>query len=100
MPRSSVRLNRAEGQTPTTTTISNSSTEIVGKNDNRKWCLVTNNGLRDVFIAIGKTAEVDKGAVLKRNGGSMLMDASFLSTEVLNGITSAGTSTVLVIEGI
>ncbi len=92
-------VNTGAGQTPATVSVTNSSTEIVAANPNRKWCLVTNVGNKDVYGAMGQTAEVGKGFLLARNGGSMLVDSTLHSVEALNGITSAGTSNVIIQEG-
>ncbi len=99
MPRSSKLLNVGAGAAPTTTTVTNSSTEILAANSDRKWCLVTNIGGRDVYVAIGQTAILNRGALLKKQGGSFLMDRDFMSFETLNGITASGSSAVIVLEG-
>ena len=87
------------GQTPETTSVSNSSTEIVAANTNRRWCLLTNIGSNDVYGAIGQTAILNRGFLLAANGGSITLGADICSTQAINGITSTGTSNVIFQEG-
>ena len=85
---------------PGAVTVTNSSTEILAANTNRKWCFITNVGNRDAYFAIGKTAEINKGIFLSKSGGSILMDGTVLSVEALNGITVSGTTAVIYQEAI
>lgn len=93
------RANIGAGQTPNSVSVSNSSTQIIAANASRKWCFLTNIGNKDVFVAVGQTALVNKGFLLGKNGGGVLMDASAISLEALNGITSAGASVIMFQEG-
>ena len=92
-------LNTGSGQTPGNKSVSNSHTEIIASNSDRKWCYLTNIGKKDVWLAIGKTALTNKGLLLGKNGGSMVFDGSILSTEAINGITGTGSSIVIFQEG-
>lgn len=93
------KANFGSGASPGTTTVSNSSTEIVAANVSRRWCILTNVGNKDVYLAAGQTAEVDKGAILHANGGSIVFGVNFDTTQALNGITKASTSAVIFLEG-
>ena len=86
---------RTKGAAPGSTVVTTSSTEIVPFNDKRSWCYVTNIGVHDIFLAIGQTAELNKGMFLGKLGGSMLMDINTLCNQALNGITINGTTTVI-----
>ena len=92
--------NVGAGQIPTNVSVTNSSTEIIDANAARKWCIITNIGNQDVFLAAGQTALVDKGALLGKRGGAIVLDASNMSTEAINGIVSSGTATVMILEGL
>lgn len=89
----------SSGQTPGTTSVTDSSTEIVATNTSRRWCFLTNIGSQDVYVAIGQTAILNRGILLAANGGSLAMGADTMSTEAINGITSTGTSNVIFQEG-
>ncbi len=93
------KVNFGVGQVPNSVSVGNTSTEIVAANTSRKWCVITNIGNRDIFVAIGQTALINKGIFLGRNGGSLLMDAGIMSIESVNGITTSGTSDVIFQEG-
>ena len=93
------KVNYGLGQVPTSTTVSSTSTQIVAAAPLRKWCIVTNIGKKDIFAAVGQTALLNKGILIGRDGGSMLMDASVMSTQELNGITEEGTTTIAIQEG-
>lgn len=92
--------NIGAGQIPSNVSVTTSSTEIIDANTKRKWCVLTNIGNQDVFIAAGQTALVDKGALLGKRGGSIILDASNMTTEAINGIVSGGSSTVMILEGL
>lgn len=93
------KINFGAGQTPDNVTITNSSTQILAANTSRKWCIMTNTGNRDIFVAMGQTALVNKGILIGRNGGSLTLTASALSTEAINGITTGGSSSMTYQEG-
>lgn len=94
------KINYGTGQTPTSVSVTTSSTELLAANTNRKWCVLTNVGNKDVFLAIDATALVNKGILLGKGGGSIQMGADIMSTGALNGITASGTASVLIQEGI
>ena len=93
-----VETNTGKGKPPSTATATTTSSTLLAADSNRKWCVLTNVGNKDVFLAFGQTAEVDKGAVLLGNGGSLVLGDEFHTTEDINGITAAATSTVLFSE--
>ncbi len=93
------KVNYGTGQTPTSVSVTTSTTEISAANTARKWIMITNVGNRDVFIACDVDALVDKGILLGKGGGSIAMGAEFCTLGAIDGITSAGSSTVLVQEG-
>lgn len=92
--------NVGAGQVPSNVSVTNSSTEILDANTTRKWAIITNIGNSDVFLAVGQTALVDKGALLGKRGGALALDASNMATEAINGITDGGSSTVMILEGL
>ena len=93
-------LNTGAGQAvPAAVSVTTSSTEILAANTARKWCFLTNIGNKDVWIAIGQTAVGSRGLLLRKQGGSLALTAQLMSTEAINGITSAGTGSMIVQEG-
>lgn len=92
-------LNYGDGQTPDNVSVTTSSTEIAAASESRKWIILSNIGNKDVFIAIGQPALVDKGILLHRDAGQLLFSAELLSDQAINGITSSGSSTVAFQEG-
>ena len=88
-------INKAPGAVPDTATVAVTSTEIVPANANRQWVFITNVGAEDVFIAIGQTALLNKGMVLRSPNGSIVLDATSCPTGAVNGIVGANTSAVI-----
>ncbi len=93
------KINFITGQTPGSTSVSNSNTEILAANTARRWCVLTNIGNKDVWVAMGQTALVNKGMLLGRSGGSVVMGNDFMCVDAVNGITSSGSSTIAFQEG-
>ena len=91
--------NFGAGQIPTSVSVTSSSTEIVASNTARKWLVLTNIGNRDVYVAVGQTALSQKGALLGKGGGSISLGVDMITTEAINGITSAGAAVVMILEG-
>ncbi len=91
--------NFGAGKIPTSVNVTNSSTEIVASNTARKWLVLTNIGNRDVYMAVGQTALDKKGALLGKGGGSIALGVDMITTEAINGITSAGSADVMILEG-
>ena len=93
------KVNYGVGQTPTSVSVANSSTEMSAANTLRKWILITNIGNRDIWMSCDATALVDKGIFLGKNGGSVKMGADQCTLGAVNGITGSGSSSVAVQEG-
>jgi len=83
-------LNRGVGQTPGTTTVTDSSTQIVASNRARSSVFLINTDVDDVWVAVDATAILDTGILLSRNGGGALLDGTALSTGPINGIVASG----------
>ncbi len=92
--------NAGTGNAPSAVTVTTTSGALLAANTNRRWVLLTNVGVKDVFLAFGSdAAEIDKGGVLTGSGGSVLLGANFMCLESINGIVKNSTSTVLILEG-
>ncbi len=80
------------GQTPVGVNVTTSSTQILAANADRKVAIIVNNSDEVVWLAIGKTAVVNKGIRLNARGGSFILSkyGPVFSTEAINGI-HAGT---------
>ncbi len=89
-----------DAQAPTSALVTSVSSIIVNANDDRKWCLLTNTGMKDVFLAAGQDAEIDKGFMVPGGGGSLIIGGDFFTLESINGITKAASSLVIVQEAI
>lgn len=83
-------LNTGVGQTPVTTTVTDSSTEIAPANVNRSSIFLLNKGKQDVWVACDATAVLGDGMLLARNGGSMLVDETAHTAGAINGICDTG----------
>ena len=92
--------NWGAGQTPATTTVTTSTTEIVPKNRSRKFLILTNIGTGDCYISFGEDAILSRGILLGASGGSLVMDDDGISSEAVNGIVASGTSAVIYQEAI
>ena len=92
-------VNFFKGDSPGNVTITNVSTQIVPFNKKRKVLLLSNQGSRDVFVSIGSAAEVDKGLFMEKNGGTLKFDQLSMTNDAVFGITTAGSSVVLIQEG-
>ena len=91
--------NIGKGQVPTNVTVTTSSTEILPASTARKWCIFTNIGNKDVYLASGQTALVEKGVLLGKSGGAIALGAATMTTEAINGITKSGEAIVMILEG-
>jgi len=92
-------INLGVGQTPATVNVSATSTEIVAANNNRSCVFLTNIGKDDVWMALDTAALLDKGILLGKNGGSLLLDLGALTVGAINGIAASGkTSDVTFLE--
>lgn len=82
--------------------ISTTSAAVLAANTSRRYALLVNDGVADVYLNLGGTAVVNTGIRLAGNGGSFEVGPAFgnLFRGAINGITVSGTSTVLVTEGV
>lgn len=92
-------VNISSGNPPENAIVSATSSVIIPANVNRNWCMLTNIGNRDVFVALGQTAEINKGIFLGRQGGAISLGANIMSVEVINGITDGGSAIIIYQEG-
>ncbi len=83
--------------TPTNVSVTNSSTQIVAANLARRFILLSNIGVKDVFISGDGTALDQKGVLLAK-GGILILGGSIDITTSLHGITSAGSTTIAIQE--
>ena len=86
-------INKGVGQTPGTSTIDDSSTEIVPENLPRVAIAMTNIGKNDAWIACDGPAILGEGVLMARNGGNVVLDQSILTTGPINGICDIGKET-------
>jgi hypothetical protein len=87
------------GAPASATVDSGASTAIVPANVLRKYLAITNDSSVDVYIAIGVPAIVNKGVLLKANGGSIVFGGETLITGAVNGIAASSTANVSFMEG-
>ena len=66
--------------------ITDTSTQIAATNLDRSSLYLLNLGNDDVWVSCDADAEFEKGMLLGRNGGSMLIDATASTTGPVNGI--------------
>ena len=86
--------NVGTGQEVQSVNVSTSATVIAAANTLRVAILIVNSGTNDVFIGVDVVPAVDKGILLGKNGGSLSMDATIISTGIIRGITKTGTALV------
>lgn len=86
------------GQVPINVTIINSSTQILPANDNRRFCILSNIGVKDVYVAVGQTALNEKGITLFKGGTLVIGREGESVKEIINGITSTGSSLITIQE--
>lgn len=86
----------------TSASVTGSTTSVLTANLARRYALLVNDGVADVYIKLGADAVVNAGIRISGNGGSYEMSAEQgnLFQGAINGITVSGTSTVLVTEGV
>lgn len=74
------------------------STLILPERPNRKWAIFCNDSTEDVYLAIGKPAQIDKGIRLTP-GAVFEINWSNLTTKAVYGISISGYRTVSGQEG-
>ncbi len=78
--------NTGVGQAPTRILITDATTQIVASNVKRTALYLLNVGQYDVWVSCDESAEVEKGMLLGKMGGSVLIDTTNLTTGSVNGI--------------
>jgi len=78
--------NAGVGQTPIRVLITDVTTQIVAASVRRTALYLLNVGQYDVWVSCDEDAEVEKGMLLGKMGGSVLIDAANLTTGSVNGI--------------
>jgi hypothetical protein len=73
---------------------------LLAADPQRRYAILCNTGTTDCFLAIGTAAIAGSGILLKANGGSYELLAQNLTHAAVSAITSAGSTTVSIQEGI
>ena len=92
------RPNIGVGQTPDSTLVGDTNTEIVATNPNRIAVFLVNIGKNNVWLSCDENAILDKGLLLAANGGSLLIDSTAFSKGVINGICNSGKSSIIAFQ--
>lgn len=93
-----------ESENPVTTTVNNSSTQILENNPDRVGVVVVNTGSNDIFIKFQNDVTANDGIQLVSAGGSVsfnVLEDMTIPTRQMFAITDSGTSQIytLAIEG-
>jgi len=75
-------------------TVTIGATTLVAANASRKFAMIQNNGVIDIFVAVGVTATITNGIKVP-SGGSLTFDAA-VATNAFSAITSGGTNSNIV----
>lgn len=89
-------MGPASANTPTNVAVTNSSTQIVAANEDRRSLILSNTGNQDIFISGDGTAQVDKGFVLAK-GLTVHIEAHDVTVS-FHGITNAGSTNIAIQE--
>ena len=92
-------INLGVGDAPSSITVTTTSTQILAFNSARNWCILTNIGNKDIYMAAGQTAIVNNGIFLSKGGGTFEMTSGVMFINGLNGITASGSSVIVFQEG-
>ena len=88
-PARNAGILRLDWQKPEEVAVAESTTPILEIDENRTGLVLVNNTTnREIFLAIGHPAELNKGIRLNRGGGSYEMTLVNLSIQRVNGIAS------------
>jgi len=82
---------------PINVSVTNSSTQILAANSDRRLVIISNTGNINVFMSADGTAVVDKGFEL-RKGDTMQLGEDIDITTTLHGITKGGSTNIAVQE--
>jgi Ni,Fe-hydrogenase maturation factor len=83
---------------PTFATVGVASGAALAANANRKGAVFVNDSANLIYLGIGAAASVGRGIRLNRQGGSYEMNATNLSTQVVNAIATGAGSNLCVHE--
>lgn len=89
--------NVGVGQTPTSTLVTNSSTQIVAANSKRTSLYLLNLGNEDVWISCDANAIFAEGLLLASKG-SMLVDATAFTIGAVNGVVRGNKSSIVTFQ--
>ena len=79
-------------------TVTSTSGPILAFNSGRKYAVIVNDSDADIYLALGVTAVVNKGILIKAAGGSYEINADNMFRGVVNGVTASGSKNVTVTE--
>ncbi|MEX2395875.1 MAG: hypothetical protein WD491_02570 [Balneolales bacterium] len=85
----------------TTKTIGSTTTEVIAKNNSRRYLLLVNDSNEDMYIKLGVDAVMNEGIRIPSDGGSYEMTAGEGNVwqGAIDAICSSGSKTILVAEG-
>ena len=86
------------GNVPTTVNVTTSSTQLLAANDKRRFCIFSNIGNRDAFIAVGQTAVGNQGFALFKGEQITIGRESAPPKEEINAIVNAGNTDITILE--
>lgn len=75
-------------------TVTIGATNLAAANASRKFAMIQNNGVIDIFVAVGVTATITNGIKVP-SGGSLTFDAA-VATNAFSAITASGTNSSIV----
>lgn len=83
-----------------TITTASQSQDIMGSNPERRYLLIQNNSKSPLWINFGTNAVMDQPSIqLLQNGGSIVMEGSFVSTQSISIIGSIAGQSFTAKEG-
>lgn len=90
---------------PTPVSVTNASTQVVAANSSRKHLIIVNRSTTLCYLQFGATATtngipLNPATISGQGGGTYEMTYSNLFTGAINAITSSGTATLSVMEGV
>lgn len=79
--------------------VTSTSSTALASNPVRKYAAITNTGSSDVYLHCGATAVTGQGILLKTNG-SFEIDSTNLYGGIIAAVTTVGTSSLAIMEGV
>jgi hypothetical protein len=89
-----------EASTIDSKTVTTTSSTVLAANPARRSAVLVNTGASDVYLAIGRTAESAKGICLKAGGSAYEIHALNLTHAAIHAVTTSGSSTLSIHEGV